>query len=147
LAPLFVSARRRGIFTVILIVIGGTAALLGIESESDEEKHREAIAGVIDSVNETGDVASRGAELSILKTSLQLDGDWKRFRIRQIELNDRGYTVLTSLPPGEASIRQVDRFCRMLLAGDPPRVDAPGGILVFGTGPEPLSGRSCGQGP
>jgi len=147
LALFFASGKRRAILAVIFLAVAGAAALLGIESKSEEEKREEALAKVSESVDGTADAASRGVDLYFLRLSLEASGEAKRFKIRRIEPNDGGYTISTTLPPGEASIRKVDRLCRELLGGDPPRLEAPDGILVFGTGPEPLSGESCGQGP
>lgn len=134
-----------------LLAIGAVVLLLtegdGERPMTNEQKTQVQIDKSISDLNQSADAISSGVQLATLRTNLQVTGRWEQYRIKRIEPNNGGYTIQTSLPPGQDSIGKVNRLCEDLLGGDPPEVDSPGGLLVFGTGPEPLSGESCGQGP
>ena len=136
---------------IISIAIGGVILLVtrgDVEQEkSSEQSAREQAEKATTVLGDDADSIAAGVELADLRTNLKVIGEWQRYGIKRVEPNNGGYTIETALPPGQASIRKVARLCERILGGDSPLVDAPAGLLVFGTGPEPLSGKSCGQGP
>lgn len=148
----FVSSVLGRVFAVLILLAIGSVVLVitgsdGEQPKSDQQEIRKQIDGSTTDLSEAAEAINAGVQLATLRTNLKLTGRWRQYRIRRIEPVDGGYTVHTSLPPGQASIEKVDQFCEDLLGGDPPEVLAPGGLLVFGSGTEPLSGESCGQTP
>jgi len=127
------------LLTLLLLAVASAALVAGCGSGESSDDSSQTASG-------SGPVKP---EIQAERTAATLKStdDWGRFKIKKIEPNNGGFTVQTSLPPGQNSIAAVDQLCQILYAGDPPMVKASQPILVFGTGPEPLSGKSCGQGP
>lgn len=124
---------------VVYLVTGGDAE----RPKTPEQKNRELIDAAAAGIGQDAAAAGSAARVALASDHLKITGDWERYRIRELRLEDGDLTVLTRQPANAASRRQAAKLCETLLGGEPPLIEVEDWVFIFGRGLEPIRADEC----
>ena len=144
---LFSSVRARIITTLGMLAIGAAYLLItgsdGERPKSQERIIEEQIDQSTKGVESAAASAATGLQVYNADMKLLVDGDYDRYRIRNIELRDGDLSVFTSMPPGKPSQAKAAKLCEKLIGSDPPLVAVNDFVFVFGRGLSHIRADEC----
>lgn len=124
---------------VVYLVTGGDAE----RPKAPEQKNQKLIDDATAGIGEDAAAIEGATQVALASDHLKITGDWDRYRIRELRLEDGDLTVLTRQSADAASRRQAAKLCETLLGGDPPLIEVEDWVFIFGRGLEPIRADEC----
>ncbi len=131
-----------GLFAVgaiVLLITGGDAE----RPKTSERKNQELIEGAQRDIAEDATAVDSAAQVATATMNLKVTGDWARYRMKKLRIEDGSLTVLTGLPANADSKKKAASLCETLIGGDPPMVEIEDWVFIFGRGLKPIRADEC----